>query len=136
MYDLTAFRERVQALYRLASPYEGRRPTQQDLAEAAGLNRSELNRRLRGASNARLTRRDVHAIVKTLAEWGAISAQVEARELLALVDCPDFSAAAWQAPPLDELAPAPAAPATDTQTSNLKPAPPAYQLCWPPAAVA
>lgn len=119
MYDLPAFRERVAALYRRATPYDGRRPTQQDLAEAVGLSRSELSRRLNGLQNARLTSRDVHAIVQTLAAWGAITTQVEALELLAQADCPSFSVAQWQSPPLDELTPAaPPLPAPPVLTSK------------------
>src|SRR5690348_16986575 len=101
MYDIATFRERVTALYRRADPYgDGHRPTQQDLAEAVGLNRSELSSRLNGLKNARLTNRDVKAIVLTLADWGAITTQAEALELLALVDCANFSAAEWQSVPL------------------------------------
>ncbi len=112
MYDLKAFRERVQELYRRSSPYDdGHRATQRDLAEAVGLNPSELSSRLHQSSGARLTERDVRAIVRALAEWGAIQSQAEARELLALVGCPPFSAAEWQAAPLDLLTAA-AAPVT------------------------
>ncbi|PZR96675.1 MAG: hypothetical protein DLM69_10550 [Candidatus Chloroheliales bacterium] len=119
MFDLTTFRERIAALYRRASPYDGgRRATQRDLADAVGLNRSELNRRLRGAHNARLISRDVHAVVQTLVEWGAITTQAEARELLALVDCPDFTPAEWQSPPLDELTARESAAPAPIQTSN------------------
>ncbi len=104
MYNLNSFRERIIALYRRASPYdEGRRPTQQDLADAIGLSRSELSSRLNGLKNARLTHRDTKAIVRTLAEWGAIISKAEARELLTLVECPSFSAAEWQTAPLADL---------------------------------
>lgn len=123
MYDLAAFRDRIAALYRRADPYgDGHRPTQQDLAEAVGLSRTELSRRLNGLQHARLTSRDVHAIVQTLAEWEAISAQAEARELLALLDCPDFTPAEWQSPPLDELIPSSTiAPSSIPQSSTLSP---------------
>ncbi|PZS02643.1 MAG: hypothetical protein DLM69_03855 [Candidatus Chloroheliales bacterium] len=109
MYDLPAFRERIAALYRRTAPYdEGRRPTQQDLADAIGLSRSELSSRLNGLRHARLLPRDIHAIICTLAEWGAITTQVETWELLALVNCPDFTAAEWQSAPLVDLIATPA----------------------------
>ncbi|PZS02642.1 MAG: hypothetical protein DLM69_03850 [Candidatus Chloroheliales bacterium] len=111
MYDLAAFRDRIAALYRRSAPYDdGRRPTQQDLADAINLSRSELSSRLNGLRHARLLPRDVHAIIRTLAEWGAITTQAEARELLALVNCPNFTAAEWQSPPLVDLIPPPATP--------------------------
>jgi hypothetical protein len=71
MSDLTAFRKQVIALYRRADPYgDGCRPAQQDLADAVGLNRSELSSRLNGLKRSRLSNRDVRAIVQTLAAWG------------------------------------------------------------------
>ena len=123
MYNLDTFRERIATFYRRALPYDGRRPTQKDLADAIGLNRSELSSRLNGLKNARLSNRDVKAIVQTLAEWGAITTQAEAQELLALVECPNFSPAEWQAPPLADLIAMPATPAappplTSTQHST------------------
>src|SRR5689334_7999504 len=104
MYNLRAFRERVQELCTLASPYgDGRRASQQDLADAVNLSRPALSNRLHGTKGAKLTERDARAIVRALAEWEAIRTQAEARELLALVECPPFSAAEWPAPPLDRL---------------------------------
>ena len=126
MYDLNAFRDRIAALYRRTSPYDdGRRPNQKDLADAIGLNRSELSSRLNGLKNARLSARDVKAIIQTLADWGAITTQGEAYELLALVECPNFTAAEWQAPPLVDLAPSPAPLPSppSTQPSVLSPRP-------------
>ncbi len=124
MYDLKIFRERVQELYRRTSPYDNRRPNQHDLADAVGLNVTELSNRLNGTKAARLTPRDVRAIVRTLAEWGAIQTQAEATELLSLVDCPAFTQAEWQAPPLDALLPA----ATLTSPTPPSPAPPTHNL--------
>ncbi len=104
MYDLRAFRERVMELCARARPYEeGRRASQQDLADAVGLSRPALSNRLNGTRNAKLTERDVRAMVRTLAEWEAIGSEAEARELLALVNCATFTAAEWAAPPLDRL---------------------------------
>ncbi len=104
MYDLKAFRERVQELYRRARPYDdGRRPTQRDLAEAVNLSAPELSNRLNATKGAKLTARDVKAIVRTLADWEAIYTQAEAQELLDLVECPNFSEAEWGAPPLNRL---------------------------------
>ncbi len=105
MPDVATFRARVHELTRRSTPYDGRRPTQKDLAAAIGLTPSELSRRLHRAGGVVLTARDVRAIVRTLADWGALTTQAEAAELLALVDCPSFSPAEWQAPPLDLLTP-------------------------------
>lgn len=105
MYDLSLFRERVRELCRRASPYDDRRKASlSDLAAAIALSRSEFSARLNGAKGAKLTSRDVRAIVRTLAEWAAITTRAEAGELLAMMDCPSFSAAEWAAPPLDQLA--------------------------------
>ncbi len=106
MNEQDTFRRRVMALYRRSSPYDdGRRPTQADLAEAIGLSRAELTKRLNGSMGKRLTERDVRDIVRTLVEWGAITSQAEARELLVLMRCTPFTAAEWQSPPLDMLTP-------------------------------
>lgn len=106
MYDLNLFTTRVQELIRRVTPYDDRRrATMQDLATAVNLSRSELSNRLNANKGAKLTARDVRAVVSTLADWGAIRTQGEALELLALVECPPFTAADWLAPPLDALAP-------------------------------
>ncbi len=119
MYDLTAFRDRIATLYRRSTPYDdGRRPTQKDLADAIGLNRSELSSRLNGLKNARLSARDVKAIIQALAEWGAITAQAEVYELLTLVECANFTAAEWVNPPLADLSDLPTAPAMLTATQR------------------
>ncbi len=106
MYDLQAFRKRVQELCRRSSPYDdGRHATQRDLAEAIGLHPTELSKRLNGVKDAHLSDRDVRAMVRTFAEWGAIQSQAEALDLLNLVGCASFTAAEWQSPPLDMLTP-------------------------------
>ncbi len=107
MYNLNLFRTRVRELYRRAIPYDdARRATVADLAEAVGLSRSELGKRLNATTGAKLTSRDARAIVRVLCEWGAITTRAEVWELLNLSGAPDFSAAEWASPPLDSLAPA------------------------------
>src|SRR5258708_319305 len=91
--NLERFREKV----RYYRPLTER--TQEDLANAIGLSPYVLSHKLHGTRNARLTHREVQAIVKTLVEWGAMTRQAEARELLELMDCPDFLPDEWNAPP-------------------------------------
>src|SRR6266566_801069 len=95
--NLERFREKV----RYYRPLTER--TQEELANALGLNPSVLSQKLHGIRNARLTHREVQAIVKTLVEWGAMTRQAEARELLELMDCPDFLPDEWNAPPFKWL---------------------------------
>src|SRR5713101_9443040 len=95
--NLELFREKV----RYYRPLTER--TQEDLANALGLSPYVLSHKLHGTRNARLTHREVQAIVKTLVEWGAMTRQAEARELLELMDCPDFLPDEWNAPPFTWL---------------------------------
>src|SRR5260370_21335951 len=95
--NLERFREKV----RYYRPLTER--TQEDLANALGLSPYVLSHKLHGTSNARLTHREVQAIVKTLVEWGAMTRQAEARELLELMECPDFLPDEWNAPPFKWL---------------------------------
>src|SRR5258706_5768095 len=95
--NLELFREKV----RYYRPLTER--TQEDLAKALGLSPYVLSHKLHGTRNARLTHREVKAIVKTLVEWGAMTRQAEARELLKLMDCPDFLPDEWNAPPFKWL---------------------------------
>src|SRR5260370_26317124 len=95
--NLELFREKV----RYYRPLSER--TQAELANALGLNPSVLSQKLHGIRNARLTHREVQAIVKTLVEWGAMTRQGEARELRELMDCPDFLPDEWNAPPFKWL---------------------------------
>ncbi len=106
MYNLSSFRQRIRELYRRSDPYEGRKPTQRDLAEAINLDPTNLSKRLHGHRSEPLTEENVRAIICVLAEWGAIVTEAEANELLTLVGCPPFSPADWQSPPLDLLTPA------------------------------
>lgn len=101
---LAIFRTRLRELYRRADPYaDGRHPRQQDLAHAISLAPTELSRRLNGLGNTTLTTANVRAIVRVLAEWGAITSRAEAEELLTLLAAPSFSAGEWATPPLDLL---------------------------------
>src|SRR5258708_3103458 len=77
--------------------------TQEALGNTIGLSSYVLSHKLHGTSNARLTHREVQAIVKTLVEWGAMTRQAEARELLELMECPDFLPDEWNAPPFKWL---------------------------------
>src|SRR5260370_24760131 len=77
--------------------------TQEEVANAIGLSPYVLSHKLHGTGNARLTHREVQAIVKTLVEWGAMTRQGEARELLELMECPDFLPDEWNAPPFKWL---------------------------------
>src|SRR5260370_38449117 len=106
--DLERFREKV----RYYRPRTER--TQEDLAKALGLSPYVLSHKLHGTRNARLTHRKVQAIVKTLVEWGAMIRQAEARELLELMDYPDFLPDEWNAPPFTWLE-------ATTSTRTLKP---------------
>src|SRR5713101_3329999 len=90
--NLERFREKV----RYYRPLTER--TQEDLANTIGLSPYVLSHKLHGTRNARLTHREVQAIVKTLVEWGAMTRQAEARELLELMECPDFLPDEWNAP--------------------------------------
>src|SRR5260221_7633054 len=95
--NLERFREKV----RYYRPLTER--TQEELANAIGLSPYVLSHKLHGTGNARLTHREVQAIVKTLVEWGAMTRQAEARELLELMECPDFLPDEWNAPPFKWL---------------------------------
>src|SRR2546423_2667079 len=77
--------------------------TQQELAKVLALNPQVLSHKLHGVRNAHLTHREVQTVVKTLVEWGAMKQQAEARELLELMECPDFLPAEWEIPPLNRL---------------------------------
>src|SRR5260221_12396657 len=99
--NLELFREKV----RYCPPLTER--TKEDLDKALGLSPYVLSHKLHGTSNARLTHREAQAIVKTLVEWGAMTRQAEARELLELMDCPDFLPDEWNAPPFKWFEPTP-----------------------------
>src|SRR5438128_10174280 len=77
--------------------------TQENLAKVLALNPQVLSHKLHGVRNAHLTHREVQTILKTLVEWGAMKQQAEVRELLELMECPDFPPAEWEIPPLNRL---------------------------------
>ena len=105
MYNLKAFRERVRELYTRARPGNGKkRATQKDLARAIGLNQTELSNRFNATKGAHLSERDIKAIVLALVDWGVIDSQAQVDELLALLDCPTFSAAERASSRLRKLA--------------------------------
>ncbi len=106
MYDLNTFRERVQHLYHSVRPFaDDRRPTVDDLAQAVGLSRAELSRRLNGSGKQSLSCANAQAVVRTLAKWGALQTQAQAIDLLVLLGCTPLTPAEWHASPLDQLAP-------------------------------
>jgi|GEM_PF-3210247 len=93
------FREKVQAY---------RRPTghsQQELADILGIQRQVLARKLSEKSPAYFTHPEIKQIVKTLADWEAISLRSEALELLYLMDLAStaFTLEEWERPPLAKL---------------------------------
>ncbi len=119
MDQVAMFHKRVKELCRRAYPYDdGHRATLGDLAEAVGLSYTEFVGRLKGSAPTPLKPAQIRAIVRTLAEWGVITTQAEALELLALMDCPSFTPAEWQAPPLDQLRAGPS-PHAPVPASNL-----------------
>ena len=101
--NLDLFREKVTDARRQA----GR--LQKELAIALGIDSRVLSRKLHGARQTFLTHEQVKLVVKTLASWDAISTQVEAIELLALMGLrrESFSYEEWRAIPLKRLEPAP-----------------------------
>ncbi len=128
MPEYKGFQERVRELYKASTPYDGRRPTQKDLAEAIGLHPVELSDRFSGRRGARLTAQNIRAIIRQLAAWGAIQTQAEALDLLEMTACPPFKAGEWQAPPLDlltrlELSPSRPSPATSNAVRTVVPNP-------------
>src|SRR5579872_7485389 len=101
--NLKLFRENVVAALRQA----GR--LQRELADALGIDAQVLSRKLHGAKQAFLNHAEVKQIVKTLADWDAITTQAEAIELLSLLNlkAESFSDQDWQTPPLNRLEPLP-----------------------------
>lgn len=82
---------------------------QKELADALGIDAQVLSRKLNGIQQTFLTHREVKQIIKELADWDAISTQVEAIELLTLMGLKmeSFSEEEWKAAPLNRLEPAP-----------------------------
>ncbi len=111
--NLALFREKVTDARRQA----GR--LQKELAIALGIDSRVLSRKLHGAKQTFLTHEQVKLVVKTLASWDAISTQVEAIELLALMGLrrESFSYEEWHAAPLNRLELVPHSNLADTATS-------------------
>ena len=78
--------------------------SQADLADALAMGVTTLSRKLNGTDKAKFSSLEVKAIVKTLAEWGAISRRSEAVKLLELAGFTEFSVREWEHFPLSELA--------------------------------
>src|SRR5689334_7246128 len=96
--DSNQFREKIQTL---------RRPTghsQQELADALGIQRQVLARKLSDKNAAHFTHDEIKQILKTLAEWEAITSRSEAYELLALMNLRPgvFSPVEWDKLPLSK----------------------------------
>ena len=108
MPDIETFREQVE-YYLSQAEYESdnkradkkRRMTKGDLADACGISRSELSRKLN--SKSPMNSLVVQSIVRALADHHGITTKRQAKELLTLMGAPDFSPAAWRAFPLDFL---------------------------------
>lgn len=108
MTDLETFRGRVD-YYLSQAEYESKKKrankrrvmTKGDLAEACGYDRSELSRKLHGQSP--INEVVVKNIVRALATHQGITTKGQAKELLTLMDIPDFSPVDWNALPLQLL---------------------------------
>ena len=97
--DKEQFREKVQAYRRVTGH------SQQELAQALGIQRQVLTRKFSALSKAHFTNAEIKQIIKALAEWQAITRRSQAIELLVLMSLPpnSFSNAEWDTPPLAEL---------------------------------
>ncbi|GHO98064.1 hypothetical protein KSF_081120 [Reticulibacter mediterranei] len=97
--QLARFREQITTARRRAGYL------QKDLAAALGLESHSLSHKLHGSDDALLSHKEVKQIIKTLADWGAITNHTEAIELLALMGLkPEaFSTNEWDMSPLDRL---------------------------------
>src|SRR5437667_874600 len=93
MADLEAFRKMIRRYYRQTYRADGKKYTQQDLANTLILHEDELGKRLHGYRDEKtgrvwqLTEENILDIVVTLAQWQAVSWE-QAVELLRLMDYP------------------------------------------------
>ncbi len=103
MADLKTFRDQVK--YYLSQATTGSREkrgmTIEQLAVACGYERSVLSNQLNGKQP--ISSIGVKKIITVLAERSGITTTGQAKELLALMDAPDFSPADWNALPLNLL---------------------------------
>src|SRR6266700_4065493 len=111
MRDLKKLQEMVE-VYRKNAPTPH---TQKDLAAAIPLDKDELSKRLNAHKTPKrnispISCAQVQAIVRTLAQWGAIQTQEQAKDLLDLMECPHFSASDWKVHPLSLLQSTPVPP--------------------------
>ncbi len=118
MRDLKKFQEKINA-YRKNAPASH---TQKELAEAISLDKDELSKRLnaykqQNSNVSPLTHAQVYAIVQVLTRWGAIQTREQAKDLLDLMDCPDFSSSDWKAYPLQRLR-SPTGPSTNDLSAD------------------
>jgi predicted ATPase len=97
MADLERFRAKVKEYRLLVNRNQG------DLASYLNLDYTELSNRLNASKKAYLTHENTRAIVRALADWGAIATRAQATELLDLLACPYFDEVDWQARPLSKL---------------------------------
>ena len=97
MADLERFRAKVKEYRLLVNRNQG------DLASYLNLDYTELSNRLNASKKAYLTHENTRAIVRALADWGAIATRAQAAELLDLLACPYFDEVDWQARPLSKL---------------------------------
>src|SRR5215831_7561373 len=97
--DRAAFRTAV-AGYRRPTGH-----TQQELAGALGLHPKVLSHKLNGSDGAVLGHEEIRAIVRVLANWGALTTRTQAIALLRLMELgPNtFSPSDWGARPLSVL---------------------------------
>lgn len=102
MANLTEFRQKITEYRNQATPYgDNRRPSQRELAVLSNMNEGDFSRSLNGLRQ--FTQEEVRRIIRGLAEWEVITTKQQAQELLALMDCPDFTPAQWGAEPLCQL---------------------------------
>src|SRR6476619_8597883 len=99
--DLERFRLKVREYRMLVNRNQG------DLAAYLNLDYSELSNRLNAHKNAHLSHDNVRTLVRALAEWGAITTQAQAEELLDMMLCPHFDPVDLQASPLSKLTASP-----------------------------
>lgn len=126
MRDVEKFRKLVIDDYcKRAVNKNGRRSTQIELAREIGLSKGELNKRLHEYKDRKtgrawhLTEADVLAIVRALAEWGAITTQWDARELFELADY-SIDSIDWNKEPLKRLRATPDQPPNSTSINYLR----------------
>jgi hypothetical protein len=114
--DLERFRLKVRE-YRLLV-----NRNQSNLAAYLNLDYNELSNHRNAHKNASLSHDNVRGIVRTLAEWGAITTRSQAEALLDLMLCPQFELVDLQTKPLSKLAVAVAVYNADTPGES-KPSP-------------